>query len=79
MGSLFTTGEVTQSSTGGGITAGTVLSAGTEITGIVAGAVFMDFVAGTITLPEGSPTPLVRPMSKNLNDLGLNQCNSIGI
>ena len=33
MGSLFTTGEVTQSSTGGGITAGTVIPAGTEITG----------------------------------------------
>ena len=79
MGSLFTTGEVTQSSTGGGVTAGTVLSAGTEITGIVSGSVFLDFVAGTITLPEGSPTPLVRPMNKNLNDLGLNQCNSIGI
>jgi len=79
MGSLFTTGQVTQSSTGGGVTAGTVLPAGTEITGIVSGSVFLDFVAGTITLPEGSPTPLVRPMSKNLNDLGLNQCNSLGI
>ena len=71
MGSLFTTAEVT--------VGGTVLEAGSEITGIVAGAVFLDFVAGTITLPEGSPLPLVRPMSKNLNDLGLNQCNSIGI
>jgi len=79
MGSLFTTGQVTQSSTGGGVTAGTVLPAGTEITGITSGAVFLDFVAGTITLPAGSPTPLVRPMQKNLNDLGLNQCNSIGI
>ena len=72
MGSLFTTGQVT-------LTSGTVSEAGTEITGIVSGSVFLDFVAGTITLPEGSPTPLTRPMSKNLNDLGLNQCNSIGI
>lgn len=79
MGSLFTTGQVTQLSTGGGVAAGTVLPAGTEITGIPSGAVFLDFVAGTITLPEGSPTPLTRPMQKNLNDLGLNQCNSIGI
>ena len=79
MGSLLTTGQVTQLSTGGGIAAGTVLPAGTEITGITSGAVFLDFVAGTITLPEGSPTPLTRPMQKNLNDLGLNQCNSIGI
>jgi len=79
MGSLFTTGQVTQSSTGGGVASGTVLPAGTEITGITSGAVFLDFVAGTITLPEGSPTPLVRPMQKNLNDVGLTQCNSIGI
>ena len=79
MGSLFTTGKVTQLSTGGGVTAGTVLQAGTEITGITSGAVFLDFVAGTITLPEGSPTPLVRPMQSNLNDVGLNQCNSVGI
>ena len=79
MGSLFTTGQVTQLSAGGGVTAGTVLPAGTEITGITSGAVFLDFVAGTITLPAGSPTPLTRPMQKNLNDLGLNQCNSIGI
>ena len=71
MGSLFTTAEVT--------VAGTVVEAGSEITGIVSRAVFLDFVAGTITLPEGSPLPLVRPMSKNLNDLGLNQSNSIGI
>ena len=66
MGSLFTTGQVT-------LTSGTVSEAGTEITGIVSGSVFLDFVAGTITHPEGSPTPLTRPMSKNLNDLGLNQ------
>ena len=79
MGSLFTTGKVTQSSTGGGVTAGTVLPAGTEITGIASGSVFLDFVAGTVTLPAGSPTPLVRPMQFNLNNLGLNQCHSIGI
>jgi hypothetical protein len=72
MGSLFTTGKVT-------LTSGTVRLAGTEIIGIPSGSVFLDFVAGTITLPEGSPTPLVRPMSKNLNDLGLNQCNSLGV
>ncbi len=72
MGSLFTTGEVT-------LTSGTVVEAGSEITGIPSGSVFLDFVAGTVTLPEGSPTPLTRPMSKNLNDLGLNQCNSIGV
>jgi len=72
MGSLFTTGKVTLNS-------GTVVDAGSEITGITNGAVFLDFVAGTITLPEGSTAPLTRPMTKNLNDLGLNQCNSIGI
>ena len=54
-------------------------SVGTEITGITNGAVFLDFLAGTITLPEGSTAPLVRTMNKNLNDLGLQQCNSIGI
>jgi len=79
LGSLFTTGQVTQSTAGGGVTAGTVLPAGTEITGITSGAVFLDFVAGTVTLPEGSPAPLTRPMQKNLNDLALNQCQSIGI
>ena len=53
---------------------------GGEITGIAnGGAVFLDFVAGTITLPEGSTAPLVRTMNKNLNDLGLQQCNSIAI
>ena len=67
MGSLFTTGKTTTA------------AAGTEITGIESGAVFLDFMAGTITLPEGSTVPLTRNMSKNLNDLGLNQCNSIGI
>ena len=54
-------------------------SNGAEITGIASGAVFLDFVAGTIPLPAGSTAPLVRDMHKNLNDLGLNQCNSIGI
>jgi hypothetical protein len=55
-------------------------SDGEEITGITnGGAVFLDFVAGTVTLPEGSTAPLVRNMNKNLNDLGLNQCNSIAI
>ena len=53
--------------------------AGTEITGIAAGAVFLDFVAGTIKLPEGSTAPLNRIMQKNLNDLGVNQCQSVGI
>ena len=72
MGSLFTTGKVT-------LTSGTVVNAGSEITGITNGAVFLDFLAGTVTLPEGSTAPLTRPMTKNLNDLGLNQCNSIGI
>ena len=55
-------------------------SNGGEITGIAnGGAVFLDFVAGTITLPEGSTAPLTRTMNKNLNDLGLQQCNSIAI
>ena len=65
MGSLFTTSE------------------GDEITGVTNGAVFLDFVAGTITLPEGSTNfangTLVTTMNKNLNDLGLQQCNSIGV
>ena len=52
---------------------------GTEITGVASGAVFLDFVAGTVTLPEGSTAPLVSNMNKSLNDLGLNQCFSIGI
>ena len=67
MGSLFTTGI-------NGTT-----PAGSEITGITSGSVFLDFVAGTVTLPEGSTAPLTRTMTKNLNDLGLNQCNSIGV
>ena len=52
---------------------------GSEITGIASGAVFIDFLAGTVTLPEGSVAPLVVDLNKNLNDLGLQQCNSIGI
>jgi len=52
---------------------------GTEITGIANGTVQLDFIAGEITLPAGSDAPLVRAMNKNLNDLGLNQCNSIGV
>ena len=67
MGSLITTGK-------NGTT-----SAGSEITGVVTGAVFLDFLAGTITLPEGSTAPLTRTMSKSLNDLGLSQCNSIAV
>ena len=67
MGSLFTMGKTSTA------------SAGEEITGITAGAVFLDFMAGTVTLPEGSTAPLTRPMTKNLNDLGLQQCQSIGI
>ena len=50
-------------------------SDGDEITGIASGAVFLDFVAGTITLPSG----IVSNMNKSLNDLGLNQCNSIAV
>ena len=68
MGSLITTGKTAAGE-----------PAGEEITGIVAGAVFLDFMAGTITLPAGSTVPLTRTMSKSLNDLGLQQCNSIGI
>ena len=56
---------------------------GIEITGVASGAVFLDFVAGTISLPEGSTNfangTLVTTMNKNLNDLGLQQCNSIGV
>ena len=52
---------------------------GEEITGVASGAVFLDFVAGTITLPAGSSGNLVRNMTKSLNDLGLNQCHSIGV
>jgi len=55
-------------------------SGGGEITGIAnGGAVELDFIAGTITLPAGSQGNLVRNMNKNLNDLQLNQCNSIAV
>ena len=40
-------------------------SNGGEITGIAnGGAVFLDFVAGTVTLPEGSAGALTRTMIK---------------
>jgi hypothetical protein len=48
---------------------------GTEITGITSGDIFLDFIAGTVTLPDGTVTN----MNTNLNALGLSQCNSIGI
>ena len=48
---------------------------GGEIDGITSGDVFLDFVAGTVTLPDGT----VSNMNTNLNALGLSQCNSIGI
>jgi len=50
-------------------------SDGDEITGITSGSVQLDFLAGTVTLPSGA----VSNMNKNLNDLGLSQCNSIGV
>jgi len=50
-------------------------SDGDEITAIGNGAVELDFMAGTVTLPDGT----VSNMNKNLNDLGLNQCNSVGV
>ena len=50
-------------------------SNGAEITLIGSGDIFLDFVAGTVTLPDGT----VSNMNKNLNDLGLTQCNSIGV
>ena len=48
---------------------------GAELSGVTSGDVFLDFVAGTVTLPNGT----VSNMNKNLNDLGLSQCNSIGV
>ena len=55
-------------------------SAGGEITGIAnGGAVELDFLAGTISLPQGSQGNLTRTMNKSLNDLQLNQCNSIAV
>ena len=50
-------------------------SNGAEITLIGSGDIFLDFVAGTVTLPDGT----VSNMNKNLNDLGLTQCNSLGV
>ena len=50
-------------------------SNGAEITLIGSGDIFLDFVAGTVTLPNGT----VSNMNKNLNDLGLTQCNSLGV
>ena len=50
-------------------------SNGAEITLIGSGDIFLDFVAGTVTLPNGT----VSNMNKNLNDLGLHQCNSLGV
>ena len=44
-------------------------SAGGEITGIAnGGAVELDFLAGTISLPQGSQGNLTRTMNKSLND-----------
>ena len=48
---------------------------GDEITQVPSGSVQLDFLAGTVTLPNGA----VSNMNKNLNDLGLSQCNSIGV
>ena len=48
---------------------------GFEIIGIPSGSVQLDFVAGTVTLPDGS----VSNMNTNLNALGLSQCNSLGV
>jgi len=48
---------------------------GFEITGITSGSVQLDFVAGTVTLPNGTTSN----MNTNLNALGLSQCNSIGV
>ena len=42
---------------------------------LVAGDYFLDFLTGNITQPDGTVTQ----MNKNLNDLGLSQCNSIGV
>ena len=48
---------------------------GFEIIGIPSGSVQLDFVAGTVTLPDGT----VSNMNTNLNALGLSQCNSLGV
>ena len=42
---------------------------------LVAGDYFLDFLTGNITQPDGTVTQ----MNINLNDLGLTQCNSIGV
>ena len=48
---------------------------GTELTGLVSGDYFLDFMQGTITQPSGTTTN----MNKTLNDIGMSQCNSIGV
>ena len=48
---------------------------GDELTGLVAGDYFLDFMQGTITQPSGTTTN----MNKSLNDIGMSQCNSIGV
>lgn len=50
-------------------------SDGTELTGLVAGDYFLDFMQGTITQPSG----ITVNMNKSLNDIGMSQCNSIGV
>ena len=50
-------------------------STGAELSTLVAGDYFLDFLTGNITQPDGTVTQ----MNKNLNDLGLSQCNSIGV
>ena len=48
---------------------------GTELSALASGDYFLDFLTGNITQPDGTVTQ----MNKNLNDLGLTQCNSIGV
>ena len=48
---------------------------GDELDGLVAGDYFLDFMQGTITQPSGTTTN----MNKSLNDIGMSQCNSIGV
>lgn len=48
---------------------------GDELTGLISGDYFLDFLNGTITQPGGSMTN----MNKSLNDVGMSQCNSIGV
>ena len=47
-------------------------SDGTELTGLVSGDYFLDFMQGTITQPSG----ITVNMNKSLNDIGMSQCNS---